>query len=208
MSQRIEPAGNSAVTESILDAADRLFEQFGYRKTTVEEIAQEAGIGKGSIYVHFRSKEDVGYAWAQRGYSRMRATLEELVSEKCTACERIKALLTYRVMLRHDKVQKHHRSMDGSLGFLKKGLRPWRDSVFESEAQALAALIDIGIQNNELAACESLLDARAMILATNSLLPNFVDGECAVQGADLSERLAYLTDFLIRGLDRCQNPRK
>jgi AcrR family transcriptional regulator len=33
----------------ILDAAERLLERYGYRKMTVEELASEAGIGKGSV---------------------------------------------------------------------------------------------------------------------------------------------------------------
>jgi AcrR family transcriptional regulator len=43
----------------ILDAAARLIEHYGYDKTTVDEIAREAGISKGAIYLHFKSKEDL-----------------------------------------------------------------------------------------------------------------------------------------------------
>jgi AcrR family transcriptional regulator len=48
--------------QQIADAAWRLFRRFGYRKTTVGEIAAEAGIGKGSVYLEFPSKEDVFFA--------------------------------------------------------------------------------------------------------------------------------------------------
>src|ERR1700710_1633291 len=43
----------------ILDAAARLIVHYGYDKTTVDEIAREAGISKGAIYLHFKSKEDL-----------------------------------------------------------------------------------------------------------------------------------------------------
>ncbi|GAB1419936.1 hypothetical protein MASR2M15_00060 [Anaerolineales bacterium] len=41
----------------ILSAAESLIIRFGYDKTTVQEIAQAAGISKGAIYLHFHSKE-------------------------------------------------------------------------------------------------------------------------------------------------------
>lgn len=43
--------------ERILDAAAELIPQFGYDKTTVSDIARQAGISKGAIYLHFESKD-------------------------------------------------------------------------------------------------------------------------------------------------------
>jgi len=41
----------------ILDAANKLVTHYGYDKTTVDDIAQEAGVSKGAIYLHFKGKE-------------------------------------------------------------------------------------------------------------------------------------------------------
>ncbi len=41
----------------ILDAATLVFGKFGFHGATMEEIAKEAGIGKGTIYGYFSSKE-------------------------------------------------------------------------------------------------------------------------------------------------------
>ncbi len=43
----------------LLDAAAVLFVRHGFDKTTVADIAREAGVGKGSVYLHFESKEAV-----------------------------------------------------------------------------------------------------------------------------------------------------
>ncbi|MEM8926095.1 MAG: TetR/AcrR family transcriptional regulator [Actinomycetota bacterium] len=45
--------------ERILDAASELFVRYGYDKTTVDEIAKAAGVSKGMIYLHAKSKQDL-----------------------------------------------------------------------------------------------------------------------------------------------------
>ena len=52
-------APKEAVKDAILDATDRLLARYGYRKMTVEDIAVETGIGKGTIYLHFERKDDL-----------------------------------------------------------------------------------------------------------------------------------------------------
>lgn len=44
---------------NILDATQRLFLERGYAKTTVEAIAQEAGVAKQTVYAVFRSKNGI-----------------------------------------------------------------------------------------------------------------------------------------------------
>ncbi len=51
--------------ERILDVATELFLQHGYKRTTVDDIAVAAGISKGSVYLHFESKEAVFAAASQ-----------------------------------------------------------------------------------------------------------------------------------------------
>ncbi|MBX9667091.1 MAG: TetR/AcrR family transcriptional regulator [Candidatus Obscuribacterales bacterium] len=44
---------------AVLSAARELFGRYGYGRTTIDDIAEQAGIGKGSVYTEFRSKEDI-----------------------------------------------------------------------------------------------------------------------------------------------------
>ncbi len=48
--------------ERVLVAAARVFAEFGYRRATVEQVAAEAGVAKGSVYLAFASKEDLFFA--------------------------------------------------------------------------------------------------------------------------------------------------
>jgi len=50
----------------ILDAAEMLFSQIGYEKTTINNILEKVGIGKGTFYHYFKSKEELGDATVTR----------------------------------------------------------------------------------------------------------------------------------------------
>ncbi len=45
--------------DEILDVAQKLFLEKGYAKTTVEDILKKIGIAKGTLYYHFKSKEEI-----------------------------------------------------------------------------------------------------------------------------------------------------
>jgi len=68
--------------ERILDAADRLLVQFGYKKMTVESLAKEAGIGKGTVYLSFESKADVALACIDRMAARLLQRLSAIGAEE------------------------------------------------------------------------------------------------------------------------------
>jgi AcrR family transcriptional regulator len=52
--------------EEILDAALRVFARRGLHDATLEEVAKEAGISKGTIYLYYKNKEDLFVAAAHR----------------------------------------------------------------------------------------------------------------------------------------------
>ena len=43
--------------ERVLDSAAELLLRWGYQRVTIDEVARHAGIGKGTVYLHFRSKD-------------------------------------------------------------------------------------------------------------------------------------------------------
>lgn len=43
----------------ILDAAIKLFSNNGYKQTSIEQLAKEAGVGKGTVYSYFHNKRDI-----------------------------------------------------------------------------------------------------------------------------------------------------
>jgi AcrR family transcriptional regulator len=52
--------------DRILDAAAELVGRWGYKKTTVDDIARQAGVAKGTIYLHWKTREDLFIALRRR----------------------------------------------------------------------------------------------------------------------------------------------
>ena len=59
MNQGQTPDARQQREERILDAAAALLVRWGYRKTTIDDVAREAGVGKGTIYLHWRDKSEL-----------------------------------------------------------------------------------------------------------------------------------------------------
>ena len=67
--------------ERILAAAASCFSREGYHPTTVDDIANEAGLSKGSIYTYFESKERIFLTLAGRSHQAKLALLSQSYSE-------------------------------------------------------------------------------------------------------------------------------
>ncbi|HEY3710665.1 MAG TPA: helix-turn-helix domain-containing protein, partial [Amycolatopsis sp.] len=48
---------NHERADRILDAASELLVRWGSRKVTIDDVARRAGIGKGTVYLHWRTKD-------------------------------------------------------------------------------------------------------------------------------------------------------
>ena len=51
------PEAPAPRVERVLDSAAELLVRWGYQRVTIDEVARHAGIGKGTVYLHFRSKD-------------------------------------------------------------------------------------------------------------------------------------------------------
>ena len=68
--------------EGIILAAQKLFSQFGPRKTSVDEIARLAQVSKGTIYNHFKSKEEIYSAVVQQELTSLIEQIQEAVGKE------------------------------------------------------------------------------------------------------------------------------
>ncbi len=79
------------VRADVLRAAEKLFQRWGIRKTTMEDIAREAGKGKSTLYYYFESKEEVLEAVASTEIARITAAAEAAIEKKALAKEKLMA---------------------------------------------------------------------------------------------------------------------
>jgi AcrR family transcriptional regulator len=191
--------------EQIIAAADELFARYGFERTSIEDIAKHLGIGKGSVYLDFKTKQDILIEILRRHAEailslfekRLRAikgsplralqdALEEsalMVFDKVTSgFHTPEALLHTSLEMKKNHCQEFHvRKREMLVGFLEKA--------------AAAGEIDKSIVNEETAAI--------IKMGTANLYPPYL--ECGEMDTPLTrERLQTkarsLLSLLINGL--------
>ena len=85
------------IREIIINVARNIFAKFGFRKTTMEEIAHAARKGKSSIYHYFNSKEEVFNAVVEKETSALHLALSEAVKTASTPEDKLRAYIRTRM---------------------------------------------------------------------------------------------------------------
>ena len=87
----------------IIDAAERMFFSKGIAATTMDDIAEEAELSKGTIYLYFKSKEDLYLAIHYRGLHILKTMFEETVQQCKTGLEKV-----YSIGMAYYRFYKEH----------------------------------------------------------------------------------------------------
>ena len=190
------------VREAILDATDDFLARFGYKKMTIDDLAQAVGIGKGSIYLHFSSKEEIALSHVDRIVERLKTELKRIAARKTSPEERLRLMLLTRVLHRFDSVQHYTQSLDDILSAIRPKLLARRKTYFEEEAEILSAVIEEG-QTTKIFQCGNALEiSKTLLLATNSLLPfSLTTQELGLRG-DIEAKTLRIADLLLKGISR------
>ena len=77
--------------QAILDQAIRTFSELGFRGTDVQVIADGAGVGKGTVYRYFRSKEELFWATTYEMLERMDRHIIAAMENVQGACAKLQA---------------------------------------------------------------------------------------------------------------------
>lgn len=89
--------------QELLNAAEMLFCQNGYEKTSVQDILNVTGLSKGGFYHHFASKDEVMTGLCDRRAERAAAYTAEMLSRTETPMGRINAVLRGFMPLRREE---------------------------------------------------------------------------------------------------------
>jgi AcrR family transcriptional regulator len=84
-------------TGEIIQAANRVFAERGFDQATMDEIAREAGVAKGTLYLYYPSKQDIYWAALRRGALELAAQTAEAVAAAAGAEEKVRAFIAARL---------------------------------------------------------------------------------------------------------------
>lgn len=184
----------------VLNAADHLLARHGYRKMTVDDIAAEAGIGKGSVYLAFASKEEVALSCIDRMADGLLVALRAIAEGPGSHLERLRAMLVCRIMHRVDYARTHAASMDAMLAAVRPAFLVRRERHFAAEARVLATLLASARRHGEARALEPRTAAGALVTATNALLPYSLSVAELGRRAEIERRARAVADLLVLGI--------
>jgi AcrR family transcriptional regulator len=79
--------------DDILAAAQNEFLQHGYKRTSIDTLAQAAGVAKGTVYLYFKSKDEVFRAVSQKVIDFFLLAAKDAAEQEGTAAERLTHVL-------------------------------------------------------------------------------------------------------------------
>jgi TetR/AcrR family transcriptional regulator, fatty acid metabolism regulator protein len=91
--------------ERILDAAERIFAQSGFFNARVSEIARSAGVADGTIYLYFKSKDDLLISLFESRMERVNAQLAAAAASARTPTGKLEAIIRTHLAMVRDNPQ-------------------------------------------------------------------------------------------------------
>lgn len=179
----------------ILDACDRIMARYGFRKMTMDDLAREASVSKRTIYLYFRSKEEVGLSSIGRVVDGVHREMERIANGPGKPEAKLRGMLETRAMNRVLAVQDYHQSLDELFEIVRPAYMARRKVTFAEEAVLIGRVL-----------CEAGLDepdeiAEALLLATNAFLPYSLSVRELGRPKEIRRKLLRMIDLLLRGLN-------
>src|SRR5215813_6311419 len=155
--------------ERILDAAVRVFAEKGFYGAKVAEIAREAGVADGTIYLYFKSKDDLLINLFEDRMERVNANLREAIDTESTAVARLK-----RIVKLHLELVEQNRDMaeviSVELRQSSKFIREYSNPKFAEFLRTIAGTVVEGQRAGELRAnLDPHIFARALFGALDEI---------------------------------------
>lgn len=184
----------------ILDAAGTLLGRFGYHKTTMDDLAREAGVARRTLYLHFKSKDEIFLERIDRVVARLIEELRGIARSSAPAEDRLRRMLLSRVMFRFDTVRGYAQSLDEIFQALREPYLQRREGYFAAESAVFVSVLEDGHACGEFAPMDVHETARSLIAATSSLLPYALSPRELGSRREVERITARIADIVIAGL--------
>jgi AcrR family transcriptional regulator len=152
--------------KSIFRAAARLFGEKGFEGTTLDKVAEAAGVAKGTIFYHFRSKEELFAALISQGVEGLTTGIEAIGKEDIGIERKLDRIIDF-----HFDFFKQNRDMCLMLLSQIGGLRNrWQKSIDLIRDRYAAAMEKIIREGKEQGVISQELETESLIITLFSLL--------------------------------------
>jgi AcrR family transcriptional regulator len=180
----------------IVEIARNIFTHFGFKKTTMEEIALATRKGKSSIYYYFNSKEDIFKAVVEKEAEELKAELYKKIADIEDPIERLKIYITIR-MRKLNKLTNFYTALKSDYLSHFEFIEQIRKSYDLDEIKVVTGIIQEGIEKGKFSVEDPHLSAVAIVTAMKGLeVPLFVNKE----HGNFEARLSNLIGFLFYGI--------
>lgn len=186
----------------LLDAAERLLAHYGYKKMTMEDLAEAAGVGRRTIYSHFKNKEDLALATLDRTIDLLVGELRRLAGAAAPPAERLHRMLVGRILFLFDREQNYFHSLDDMYAAIRSRYKAHREKYVRAEAEVFAEVLREGQQAGAFDVDDPVEVAHALVWATSTLTPFSLNTrELGARGV-VVRRIHRIAGLLLRGLLR------
>lgn len=187
----------STKKEQIMEAALQIFSAKGFHLAKIEDIAQEAGVGKGTVYEYFESKEDLFKEILKEGMFTFDELIAEELSEVETTKDKLQGLIRQSLFI-WKRFYPLAKSTIMETTFLDPPFRSW---LMEKHYQRLLLIRDIveeGIQKQEIRPINGLHFAY-LFYGGLGVLANAYEEE-DLQSEKMEQIAAEMLDYYLKGI--------
>jgi TetR/AcrR family fatty acid metabolism transcriptional regulator len=187
--------------ERILEAAIKVFAAEGFYNAKVSQIAHEAGVADGTIYLYFKSKDDLLINLFEDRMERVNANLREAIDTESTAVARLR-----RIVKLHLELVEQNRDMaeviSVELRQSSKFIREYSNPKFAEFLRTIAGAVVEGQRTGELrTGIDPYVFARALFGALDEIaLAWLVKHPGSKASIELPRAAEQLGDLFIDGL--------
>jgi AcrR family transcriptional regulator len=186
--------------DAILDATDTLLARNGYKKMTIDDLAREVGIGKGSVYLHFQSKKEIALSHIDRIIERLKVRLRAIAETETGHDVRIRRMIIERIVFRFESVQHYSQSLNDLLAQLRTPLLDRRNRYFAEEAKIFEKVLSSGEKAGAFSIKDPSESAKAIIEATNALLPYSLSVVELGERKEIEKKADRVAELILDGL--------
>jgi AcrR family transcriptional regulator len=159
----------------ILEAARKRFRHYGVRKTTMQEIAREAGVAVGTLYLYFKDKDELLLAGTEEYVTRHRRRAEAILASDAPAADKIRRYVLDRFRASQATRVGGRRP---AAELRREVLRVHPERQLEEGrmmAEYFARILRQGVEASELHCEDSVRDGRVFVMSLAFLFPGVTD---------------------------------